>query len=71
MTPERKLLTLLDRGIVHVSDAVALLGAPAKRTSKALYRDGLVSFTDGSKAAYMTITPKGVERLNELDGMIG
>lgn len=64
MTTEHKILHLVDRGIVNVTDVCTLIGTGSKREGKRLHDKG---FTEWTVEPYLKLTSKGVERLNELD----
>lgn len=66
MTLEHRILTLVDRGIIHVSDMCALLGNGAKKEGKRMHDRSLMRFTSAS-GSYLVLTPSGLQRLNSLD----
>lgn len=66
MTLEHRILTLVDRGFIHVSDMCALVGDGAKKESKRMHDRGLMRCTRPD-SPYLTLTSDGVKRLNSLD----
>lgn len=66
MTIEHKILTLVDRGSIHVTDMCSLVGDGAKKEGKRMHDRGLMR-TSRPDSPYLTLTPDGVRRLNFLD----
>lgn len=66
MTTEHKILVLVDRGFIHISDMCALVGNGAKREGKRMHDRGLTRFTRPG-GCYLSLTSDGVQRLNSLD----
>ncbi len=72
MTAEHRILRLIDAGIIHERDIEQLVGVSRATSMKLsrMHKDGLVAPTR-PRGEYLVLTCQGVDRLNELDGVIG
>lgn len=67
MTTEHKILTLIDRGMRRIDDIERILGG-RQRTANAIWTAIESSHADlCSIGRDVTLTPAGIERLNDLD----
>ncbi len=63
MTTEHKILTLIDRGVRSESDIAPLFDGAAHEISMALYSCTIAE----DVGLWLSLTDRGVDRLNELD----